>query len=402
VTLRVLVIGAGPAGARCATRLAQHLPGARVTLCGAEATLPYDRVALSRLLAGEVTQEGLITHRLQALRDLGIAYRPGTRIAALDRAARIAVTARGERLEYDRLVLATGSRAIRLPLPGAGLPGVVCYRDIEDVRTMLRTAREAGPAVVIGGGLLGLEAATGLAARGMRVTVVHPEGWVMNRQLDRAAGGLLAGRLGTRGIRFAMPASSVEIEGRDRCTGVRLSDGSLLPARLVVMAVGIQPETTLARGAGLPVERGILVDDAMRSTADPAIHAIGECTQHRGRTIGLVAPALEQAEVAARAVAGEAAVAWTPRADAAALKVSGTAVWSAGDIAAAAEAIVLQDEAEGHYRRLLLREGRLVGAVLYGDTADSGFYLDLIASGRPVAPFRASLALGPAWLRDAA
>jgi nitrite reductase (NADH) large subunit len=400
--VRVLVIGAGPAGTRCATRLARRLPGAQVTLCGAEPTLPYDRVALSRLLAGEAMQEGLITHPLQALRDLGIAYRPGTRIATLDRSARIALTARGERLEYDRLVLATGSRAIRLPLPGAGLPGVVCYRDIEDVRTMLRAAREQGPAVVIGGGLLGLEAATGLAARGMRVTVVHPEGWVMNRQLDSAAGGLLAGRLGGRGIRFAMPASSVGIEGRERVTGVRLSDGRVLPARLVVMAVGIQPETTLAREAGLPVERGILVDDAMRSPADPALSAIGECSQHRGRTIGLVAPALEQAEVAARAIAGEAAAAWTPRADAAALKVSGTAVWSAGDIAAEAEAIVLQDEAEGHYRRLLLREGRLVGAVLYGDTADSGFYFDLIASGRPVAPFRAALALGPAWMRDAA
>ncbi|MBK1660089.1 NAD(P)/FAD-dependent oxidoreductase [Paracraurococcus ruber] len=399
--MRILVVGAGPAGTRCAARVAERVRGASVTLAGAEPTLPYDRVALSKLLAGEARAEDLITHRLAALRDLGIAYRPGIAIAALDRAAGEAVTARGDRLAYDRLVLALGSAAIRLPLPGAGLPGVVLYRDMADVRAMLRAAQDRGRAVVIGGGLLGLEAAVGLAARGMRVTVVHAVDWPMERQLDAMAGGLLATRLGTRGIRFAMPASSMAVEGTERATGVRLSDGSVLPADLVVMAVGIRPQAALAREAGLPVNRGILVDDAMR-TADPAIYAVGECAEHRGRCVGLVAPALEQAEVAARAIAGEAA-AWAPRADAAALKVSGTAVWSAGDIAdSAAESIVLRDEAEERYRRLLLRDGRLVGAVLYGDTADAGFYLDLITTRRPVAGLRPLLAFGPAFAREAA
>ena len=399
--MRILVIGAGPAGTRCAVRLAERLPAARVTLAGAEAALPYDRVALSKLLAGDATIEGLITHPLPVLRRLGIHYRPATPIAALDRAAAEAVTARGERLPYDRLVLATGSTAIRLPFPGAALPGVVLYRDMDDVRAMLRAARGGGRAVVIGGGLLGLEAAVGLAARGLRVTVVHAVGWPMERQLDPAAGALLTSRLGTRGIRFAMPASTTAIEGEDRARAVLLADGTRIPAELVVMAVGIRPNIALAREAGLPCARAITVDDAMR-TADPAVYAIGECAEHGGRCIGLVAPALEQAEVAARAIAGEAA-AWAPRADAAALKVSGTAVWSAGDIAdAEAECITLRDEAEERYRRLLLRDGRLVGAVLYGDTADAGFYLDLITTRRSVAGFRSALALGPAFVREAA
>ncbi|SDB54075.1 NAD(P)/FAD-dependent oxidoreductase [Belnapia rosea] len=399
--MRVLVIGAGPAGARCAVRLAERMPGAEVTLAGAEAALPYDRVALSKLLAGDATIEGLITHPLPMLRSLGIRYRPATPIAALDRAAGEAVTARGERLPYDRLVLATGSTAIRLPFPGAALPGVVLYRDMDDVRAMLRAARSGGRAVVIGGGLLGLEAAVGLAHRGMTVTVVHAVGWPMERQLDPAAGALLTRRLGTRGIRFAMPASTTAIEGEDRARAVLLADGTRIPAELVVMAVGIRPNIALARESGLPTGRAITVDDAMR-TADPAVFAIGECAEHAGRCIGLVAPALEQAEVAARAIAGEAA-AWAPRADAAALKVSGTAVWSAGDIAAEdAECITLRDEAEERYRRLLLRDGRLIGAVLYGDTADAGFYLDLITTRRSVVGFRSALALGPAFVREAA
>jgi len=397
--MRILVIGAGPAGTRCAARVAQAMPEAEVTLAGAEAALPYDRVALSKLLAGEADVAALITHPLAALRALGIRYRPATMVAAIERAARVVVTARGERLGYDRLVLALGSSAIRLPVPGADLPGVVAYRDLDDVRGMLRAATSGSRAVVIGGGLLGLEAATGLAARGMRVTVVHAVDWPMERQLDETAGALLTRRLGGRGIAFAMPAKTEAIIGMDRVTGVRLSDGRVLPAELVVMAVGVRPNVALAKAAGLEVARGIVVDAAMRSS-DPTVLAIGECAEHAGRTIGLVAPALEQAEVAAQTLAGD-TVAWAPRADATALKVSGTAVWSAGEIAEA-DAIVLRDEAADEYRRLFLRDGRLVGAVLYGDTADAGFYLDLITSRRSVAPIRAQLAFGPALVEEAA
>ena len=398
--MKLVVVGAGPAGTRCAVGAAQRVPGAQVTLLSAELALPYDRVALSRLLAGEAEVADLITHPIAELATLGINFRAGVAVAGIDRAARTLETAKGERIPYDRLVLATGSTAVRLPLPGATLPGVLAYRDLADVRAMLRLADEGGHAVVIGGGLLGLEAATGLAARGMKVSVVHAMGWPMDRQLDAEAGALLTRRLARRGIRFVMPAATVALEGERHVQGVRLDDGRLLPASLVVLSVGIRPNVALARAAGLAIARGIVVDDAMRSS-DAAIHAVGECTEHNGRLIGLVKPALEQAEVAVATLAGAAAC-WQPLPEQAALKVSGTAVWSAGEISAeTAEAIILRDEGAEEYRRLFLRDGRLVGAVLYGDTADAGYYMRLIAEQRPVAS-RAELVLGSSFMDAAA
>jgi nitrite reductase (NADH) large subunit len=392
---RVLVVGAGPAGTRCALRVAERLPGAKVTLAGAEPALPYDRVALSRYVAGGLEQEALITHSLADLSAAGVEFRAGASVASLDLEARRAVTASGKALDYDRCVLATGSRAVRLPFPGAGLPGVVPWRDLAESRAMLRAAREGGPAVVIGGGLLGLEAAAGLAARGMEVTVLHAVGWPMERQLCTASGALLADRLRGRGLKLLMNAKTEAIEGEDRVEAVRLADGTRIPARLVVMAVGVRPNADLARAAGLAVARGVVVDASMR-TSDPRVLAVGECAELDGRLVGLVAPALEQAEVAAATVAGEAAF-WAPRADAAALKVSGTAVWSAGEVAPPdAEAVMLR--AGETYRGLWWRGSRLVGAVLYGDVAESAFFLRLISSGEAVAS-RADAALGGAWTR---
>jgi nitrite reductase (NADH) large subunit len=396
MTTRVLVIGAGPAGTRCALRVAERLPGAAVTLAGAEPALPYDRVGLSRYVAGDVEQEALITHRLADLAAAGVEFRAGTAVASLDLRSRRAVTVSGKALEYDRCVLATGSRAVRLPLPGSDLPGVVAWRDLAESRAMLRAAREGGPAVVIGGGLLGLEAAAGLAARGMKVTVLHAVGWPMERQLDTEAGSLLADRLRGRGLKLVMRAATAAFEGVGRVEAVRLVDGARIPARLVVIAVGVRPNVDLARASGLAVARGVVVDASMR-TSDPHVLAIGECAEVDGRLIGLVAPALEHAEVAAATVAGEAA-SWAPRADSAALKVSGTAVWSAGEVAPPdAEAVTLR--AEDTYRGLWWRGSRLVGAVLYGDVAESAFFLRLIASGAAVAS-RAEAALGSAWTRD--
>ncbi len=392
---RVLVVGAGPAGTRCALRVAERLPGAKVTLAGAEPALPYDRVALSRYVAGGLEQEALITHSLADLSAAGVEFRAGASVASLDLEARRAVTASGKALDYDRCVLATGSRAVRLPFPGAGLPGVVPWRDLAESRAMLRAAREGGPAVVIGGGLLGLEAAAGLAARGMEVTVLHAVGWPMERQLCTASGALLADRLRGRGLKLLMNAKTEAIEGEDRVEAVRLADGTRIPARLVVMAVGVRPNADLARAAGLAVARGVVVDASMR-TSDPRVLAVGECAELDGRLVGLVAPALEQAEVAAATVAGEAA-SWAPRADAAALKVSGTVVWSAGEVAPPdAEAVMLR--AGETYRGLWWRGSRLVGAVLYGDVAESAFFLRLISSGEAVAS-RADAALGGAWTR---
>jgi nitrite reductase (NADH) large subunit len=393
--MKVVVVGAGPAGARCASLLAARLPDARVTLVGEEQAAPYDRVALGKLLTGAADLATLTTHSHDALAAAGIAFRPGLRIARIDRAARQVLGTVGEVLDYDALVLATGSRAVRLPLPGA--ERAMLYRDLADVAAMRAAAATGGAAAVIGGGLLGLEAAAGLAALGMAVTVVHPMGWPMERQLDDGAGARLAARLGAQGIRFAMPAATAAIEE----AGVRLKDGSLIPARIVVLAVGVRPETTLAREAGLAVARGIVVDDAMR-TDDPAIFAIGECAEHDGVVCGLVAPALAQAATAAAAIAGEAAR-YAPRPDAAALKVSGIPVWSAGEIAAPdAESLVLSCEESGDYRRLWLRGDALVGAVMFGETGDSGFYLDFISTGRPVPLPRAAMALGPEFIGDAA
>jgi nitrite reductase (NADH) large subunit len=384
---------------RCAERLA--LAGARVTLASAEPSLPYDRVGLGRVLSGEAEAAALVTHDAARLRTLGIRFLPSTRVAALDPALGSATTERGRTLAWDRAVIATGSEALRLALPGATLPGVFVYRTLADVLSIRRAAAEGAQAAVIGGGLLGLEAAAALAATGARVTVVHAFDRPMERQLDPEAGALLARALGaSRGLRFLMPAQTEAIEGDGRVRALRLAGGRRVPCAVVVLAVGIRPAVAVARASGLAVARGIVVDDGLR-TGDPRVLAVGECAEHRGRVCGLVAPALAMAETAAAVIAGTEA-AYLPRPDATVLKVSGIAVWSAGEIAPPdAQAVTLSDEEAGIYRRLWLRDQRLVGAVLYGATEDAPFYLDLITSARPVAPFRARLAFGAAFAEAA-
>jgi nitrite reductase (NADH) large subunit len=295
-------------------------------------------------------------------------------------------------LAYDALVLATGAQPIRLPIPGADGPGVIAYRTLDDVRAMLAHAGTGGSAVVIGGGLLGLEAAAGLARRGASVTVLQAAGWLMNRQLDRTAAGLLQQRLEAQGIAVITHATTTAIEPG----AVLLSDGRRIPGGIVVMAAGIRPDTALAAAAGLAVGRGILVDDAMR-TDDPAVWAIGECAEHDGTLIGLVAPALAQADIAAASILGGvgryAAVSGST-----ALKVAGAGVWSAGDIDDG-EVIILQDPAAGQYRRLVIRGDRLVGAMLYGETADAIWYMGLIKQCQPLGDIRGILPFGPAYAR---
>jgi nitrite reductase (NADH) large subunit len=392
---RIAIVGAGPAGVRCAERLAGK---ADVTLIGAEAELPYNRVALSKLLAGEIEEPALTTHAAADLAALGVRYLPATRATSIDREGKQVLTDRHGAVGYDTLVLALGAQPVRLEFPGADLPGVLMYRTLDDVRRMIGVAAAGGDAVVIGGGLLGLEAAYGLGRRGMRVTVLHAVDRLMERQLDHDAAAMLLARLAGMRIETVLSAKTEAIEGEDRVRAVRLAEGRVIPADLVVMAVGIRPETTLARAAGLDVRRGIVVDDALR-TSDPDILAIGECAEHRGLCCGLVAPALAQAEIAARVIAGE-AVAYVPRAEATALKVAGAGVWSAGQIDdASAETIVLDDTEAGEYRKLVLRQDRLVGAVMYGETADAPWYLDLIARALPLGLLRAALPFGPAFVK---
>lgn len=385
--MRVVVVGAGPAGVRVAHGAAGQ--GLDVALLGAEPGTPYNRVALSNLLAGDVDEAGLMTPAAA-----GVDYRPGTRVAALDRGNRRVVLEGGGALAYDRLVLATGSRAVRLPLPGADLPGVLLYRTLADVRAMLDAAEAGGRAVVIGGGLLGLEAAAGLARRGMAVTVVHAVDRLMERQLDGGGAARLARRLAGQGVSLALAASTRAIAGTGRAEGVELADGRVLPADLIVMAVGIRPDTSLAQAAGLAVGRGVIVDDAVQ-TSDGAILAVGECAEHRGVCCGLAAPALAQADVAVATLLGQSA-AYNPAEDPTALKVAGAAVWSAGEpVAADADSLTLDDEDLGCYRHLLLRGGRLVGAVLLGETGDAPWYLSLIRGGTDVSAMRHALPFGP-------
>ncbi len=391
--MQIVVVGAGPAGTRSAQMLAKV---GSVALIGAEASMPYNRVALSKFLAGDIEEGDLVTHEEQHLAALGVMYRPATRILSIDRAAQTVLTDAGDVVEYDTLVLALGAHAFRLPLPGADLPGVSMYRTLDEVRTMLVAAKRGGDAVVIGGGLLGLEAACGLALRGMKVTVVHAVDRLMERQLDPVAARLLAQRLAGQGILLMLSGTTASIEGTDHVTSVRLTDGAVIPADIVVMAVGIRPETKLARNAGLEVARGIVVDDGMR-TSDPAIWAVGECAEYRGLCCGLVAPALAQAEIAARVIAGEDAV-YVPEADATALKVAGAGVWSAGEIESAdSEFIVYHDPDGGEYRKFVLRDDRLVGAMLYGETGDAAWYQSLIGQQRKLSSFRDALPFGPAY-----
>ena len=292
-----MIVGAGPAGARCADRLAAG--GASVTLIGAEPNHPYNRVALSLFLAGDMEAHALVTHHAEHLETNRITWRPNTQVTGLDRAGRAVLLADGERIEYDHLVLATGATPVRLPFPGADGPQVLMYRTLSDVQQMIAHAETGGDAVVIGGGLLGLEAAAGLAKRGMRVTVLHAVDRLMERQLDHGAAALLERRLAGQGIAVITQAKTTTIEP----DAVLLADGRRVPAKIVVMAVGIRPHAELARAAGLPVNRGVLVDDTMR-TEDPHVWAIGECAEHGGQCVGLVAPSFAQAEVAAANILG--------------------------------------------------------------------------------------------------
>ena len=388
---RLVIVGNGMAGARLGDELARVAPDRfAITVVGAERQAAYNRIMLSSVLAGDVAADQI---RLPSHAD--VHQRLGETVVSIDRTAKRLHTL-GDTIAYDTLVLATGSRPIALPIPGASLPNVLTFRDLADVDAMLAAPRGAR-AVVIGGGLLGLEAAEGLRRRGLDVTVVHLMAWLMERQLDRRAGALLQEELAARGIRFVLSAETAAILGRDRVTGVQLKDNRVLPADLVVMAVGIWPDTALARAAHLECGRGVVVDDAMR-TSDPAIHAIGECCEHRGQCHGLVAPIWEQVTACALALVGERAR-FAPGPVATSLKVSDVAVYSAGELAAGAgaEEIVLDNGAHGAYRKLVLRDGKLAGAVLFGDAGDGPWFFELMRAGRDIRAMRGDLIFGPAF-----
>ena len=395
---RLVVIGAGMASGRVLEHLTDAAPDAfDITLFNAEPRGNYNRIMLSPVLSGEKTYADIVTHDDGWYAARGITCRFGEHVVRIDPDMKVVEGERGH-VPYDKLLIATGSAPFIIPVPGKDLPGVITYRDLDDTNAMIDAAAKGGNAVVIGGGLLGLEAAAGLAQRGMDVTVVHLMGHLMERQLDEAAGYLLKKDLEAKGITVLPRASTKAILGKDRAEAVLLEDGTTLPADLVVMAVGIRPETRLATDAGLEVARGIEVTAQMQSVSDPDIYAVGECVEFDGHLFGLVAPLYDQAKVVADGLLGR-ENAFVVRDTATKLKVTGCDLFSAGDFAdgEGREDIVFRDPARGIYKRLVIEGDRLVGCVLYGDTADGNWFFNLIKDGTEIEDMRETLIFGPAY-----
>jgi nitrite reductase (NADH) large subunit len=395
---KLVIVGAGMASGRMLEHL---LETARdrfdVTLFGAEPRGNYNRIMLSPVLAGEKTYEQIITHDSDWYARNGVECRFGETVTKIDRKAKVVHSRKGQ-TPYDKLVIATGSAPFIIPVTGKELQGVLAFRDLDDVDAMVEAAGRPGAnAVVIGGGLLGLEAAAALKARGMNVVVLHLMGHLMERQLDPAAGYLLQRELEGRGIKVHTKAQTNAILGHKRAEAVLLDDGTIYPADLVVMAVGIRPETRIATDAGLNVERGIVVDNRML-TSDPDILAVGECVEHERVCYGLVAPLYDMAKVAAKTLTGIDA-AFHPVETATQLKVTGVSLYSAGDFADAPdrEEIVLRDAGSGIYKRLVLKENRILGAVLYGETADGAWFFDMLRKGADVSEMRDTLIFGQSY-----
>ncbi|HZH09035.1 MAG TPA: nitrite reductase large subunit NirB [Microvirga sp.] len=400
---KLVVIGNGMAAGRALEELFSRAPDAYdVTIFGAEPRVNYNRIMLSPVLSGEKAYDDILIHDEAWYDANGITLHRGKQIVQIDRDAKRVVAADGTTAEYDRLLIATGSLPFIIPIPGASLPGVVTYRDLDDVDVMLAAARKGGRAVVIGGGLLGLEAAAGLKAQGMDVTVLHLMPTLMERQLDPSAGYLLQRAMEERGIAVRCKANTQAILGETHVTGVRLDDGTELPADIVVMAVGIKPNAILAKETGLETNRGVLVGDDMR-TSDPDVFAVGECVEHRGTCYGLVAPLYEMAKVVAAQLAGDGTAAYTGSVTATKLKVTGIDLFSAGDFSEAGDRqdVVLRDVARGIYKRIVLEENRIVGAVLYGDTADGPWLFDLLRKGTDVSELRETLIFGQSYVGGA-
>ncbi|WP_369938400.1 nitrite reductase large subunit NirB [Xanthomonas tesorieronis] len=393
------------AGIRTVEELLKLMPGMYdITVFGAEPHPNYNRILLSPVLAGEQRFDEIVLNPLAWYAENGIRLHVGKEVTRIDRIRRKVIAADGTEAAYDRLLLATGSLPIVLPVPGKDLKGVIGYRDMHDTQTMIDTATRKRHAVVIGGGLLGLEAANGLKQRGMQVTVVHLADWLLERQLDPVAGQLLQRSLSERGLDFRLGTSTTELVGNadGEVVAVRFSDGSEVPADLVVMAAGIRPNIALAQAAGIHCTRGIVVNDTLQ-TFDPRVYAVGECASHRGIAYGLVAPLFEQAKICANHLAGFGIGIYRGSVASTKLKVTGIDLFSAGDFMGGegSEEIVLSDPAGGVYKKLVLKDDRLVGACLYGDTNDGAWYFQLLKDASPIGERRERLMFGESALGDA-
>jgi NAD(P)H-dependent nitrite reductase small subunit len=395
---RLVVIGNGMAGMRTVEELLKIEPQTyEIEVFSAEAHGNYNRMLLSPLLSGEKKVHEIMLHPPEWYREHGVTLHADDPVVQIDRVRRRVRARSGIQTQYDRLLIATGSTPLVLPVAGHALPGVKTFRELQDVHTMLELARGGGKAVVIGGGPLGLETAHGLHCRGMDVTVAHLPATLMERQLDPAAAQLLQRSLTRRGMKFKLQAKTVAILGDTQVTGVRFEDGTQLDADLVVMAVGIQPNAELARSAGIQCGRGVLVDDTML-TYDPSIYAVGECVQHRNKTYGVVAPLWEQAAVCARQLAEVGMIRYKGSLASTQLQVTGIDLFAAGDFrgTARSESLVFNDAKRGIYKRLIIENDRIRGVVLYGDTRDGPWYFELMNQSRDIGPLRNRLLFGEA------
>ncbi|QXP88594.1 nitrite reductase large subunit NirB [Methylococcus capsulatus] len=399
---KLVLVGNGMAGVRTLEELLKLAPGKYdITVFGAEPHPNYNRILLSPVLAGEKKLDDIILNDEDWYAGHGITLHKGKTVVAIDRGRRRVRTEDGTVADYDRLLLATGSTPFILPVPGRDLEGVVGFRDIRDVERMLEASEKHRHAVVIGGGLLGLEAANGLKKRGMNVTVVHLLDTLMERQLDKPAATLLQRALENSGLSFKLEAQTEALLGEGRVRAVRFKDGSEIPADLVVMAVGIRPNIELAKAAGIHCERGILVSDTMQ-TFDPQVYAVGECVQHRGELFGLVAPLFEQAKVCANHLAEFGIARYRGSVTSTKLKVTGIDLFSAGEYQGGPgfEELLFQDPSRGVYKKLVVRDNKVAGAVLYGDTVDGAWYFQMMRDGTDISAFREHILFGQAHVGD--
>ncbi|WP_051145197.1 NAD(P)/FAD-dependent oxidoreductase [Thiomicrorhabdus sp. Kp2] len=392
---KLILIGSGMVGARFLERLLKEAPDTfDIRVFNKEPNAAYNRIMLSPVLSGELSVPEIMTHDYDWFKKHAIHLHTGTAISEIDSRNKIVITDLGASYAYDTLIVATGSVPFIIPVPGAELPGLVSFRDIRDVNFMIDSAKDRQKAVVIGGGLLGLEAANGLISRGMDVTVVHRNEVLMNVQLDRVAGGLLKKSLEAKGMKFKMSANTAEILGSEQVSGVKFTDGSIIDADLVVMAVGIKPNVSLGRRVGLEINRGILVNDQLQTSVND-IYALGECVEHQGQLYGLVAPLYEQAQVLAEHLVGKEAK-YQGSAVSTKLKVTGIHLFSTGDFndSPDTESLVYKDLTQNIYRKIVLKNNRIKGAVMFGDISSANWIFKQLAEQNDMSAYRDTLVFG--------
>jgi nitrite reductase (NADH) large subunit len=399
---KLVLIGNGMAGMRTIDELFKLAPDKyEITVFGAEPHGNYNRIMLSPVLAGDKTIDDIITHDIEWYERKGIKLYTNTTVKEIDRVNKLVIAEDGIIANYDKLIIATGSNPFMLPLPGRDLEGVISFRDINDVNEMIKTAKTHKKAVVIGGGLLGLEAANGLRIQGMDVTVVHRSESLMNMQLDTDAAALMQTELEATGLKFLMNHDTEALTGNGRVEKIRFKDGTEIEADLVVMAVGVRPNIELAKASGILCERGILVDDTMQ-TYTPNIYAVGECVQHRTLTFGLVAPLFEQAKVCANHLAEMGISIYLTAPTATKLKVTGINLFSAGDFLGDEDSEVLtyRDESRFVYKKLVLNNNKIIGTVLYGDTQDGNWYFSMLTEQKDISAIRENMLFGQQFVDD--